>query len=251
MYRLVSRRAVAQASQVFSKRTYRTHHHGGLRATKKLFFGAGITLVPGIMAFNYLNTNHIDNEVDEKKIEESQKKAESSAKKESGDKEKKEAIGKAEVTTKVPAEEATPETKSEVKDGETSEETKEGGDNYEGAAYNPETGEINWDCPCLGGMAHGPCGEEFKEAFSCFIYSESEPKGIDCIQKFEVMRNCFREHPEHYKEELYDDEEQEPLVDVNAKEDKVPEQDSKPATEKAAEPTKENASTEVKDSKSE
>ncbi|KAK5264005.1 Oxidoreductase, partial [Exophiala xenobiotica] len=23
-------------------------------------------------------------------------------------------------------------------------------------AFNPETGEINWDCPCLGGMAHGP-----------------------------------------------------------------------------------------------
>lgn len=23
-------------------------------------------------------------------------------------------------------------------------------------AFNEETGEINWDCPCLGGMAHGP-----------------------------------------------------------------------------------------------
>lgn len=75
------------------------------------------------------------------------------------------------------------------------------------AAFNPETGEINWDCPCLGGMADGPCGEEFKAAFSCFVYSESEPKGIDCIQKFEAMRNCFREHPEHYKEELYEDDE--------------------------------------------
>jgi intermembrane space import and assembly protein 40 len=51
-------------------------------------------------------------------------------------------------------------------------------------AFNPETGEINWDCPCLGGMAHGPCGEEFKAAFSCFVYSKDEPKGIDCIDKF-------------------------------------------------------------------
>ena len=51
-------------------------------------------------------------------------------------------------------------------------------------AFNPETGEINWDCPCLGGMAHGPCGEEFKAAFSCFVYSEQEPKGMDCIEKF-------------------------------------------------------------------
>lgn len=51
-------------------------------------------------------------------------------------------------------------------------------------AFNPETGEINWDCPCLGGMATGPCGEEFKAAFSCFVYSKEEPKGMDCIDKF-------------------------------------------------------------------
>lgn len=52
------------------------------------------------------------------------------------------------------------------------------------AAFNPDTGEINWDCPCLGGMAHGPCGEEFKAAFSCFVFSKEEPKGIDCVDKF-------------------------------------------------------------------
>lgn len=55
------------------------------------------------------------------------------------------------------------------------------------AAFNPETGEINWDCPCLGGMAHGPCGEEFKAAFSCFVYSQEEPKGMDCIEKFKYV----------------------------------------------------------------
>ena len=55
------------------------------------------------------------------------------------------------------------------------------------AAFNPETGEINWDCPCLGGMAHGPCGEDFKTAFSCFVYSEEEPKGMDCIEKFQYV----------------------------------------------------------------
>ncbi len=31
-------------------------------------------------------------------------------------------------------------------------------------------GEINWDCPCLGGMASGPCGQAFRDAFSCFHY---------------------------------------------------------------------------------
>jgi mitochondrial intermembrane space import and assembly protein 40 len=54
-------------------------------------------------------------------------------------------------------------------------------------AFNPETGEINWDCPCLGGMAHGPCGEDFKAAFSCFVFSEEDPKGMDCIDKFKYV----------------------------------------------------------------
>jgi intermembrane space import and assembly protein 40 len=73
-------------------------------------------------------------------------------------------------------------------------------------AFNPETGEINWDCPCLGGMANGPCGEEFKTAFSCFVYSEAEPKGMDCIDKFQGMQECFRQYPEIYGGELTDDD---------------------------------------------
>ncbi|EXJ83256.1 hypothetical protein A1O1_06875 [Capronia coronata CBS 617.96] len=74
-------------------------------------------------------------------------------------------------------------------------------------AFNPETGEINWDCPCLGGMAHGPCGPEFREAFSCFVFSTEEPKGMDCIDKFQNMQQCFQRYPEVYKGELEDDEE--------------------------------------------
>ena len=31
-------------------------------------------------------------------------------------------------------------------------------------------GEINWSCPCLGGMPVGPCGLEFRAAFECFHY---------------------------------------------------------------------------------
>ena len=71
----------------------------------------------------------------------------------------------------------------------TSEETSKSPEELEDeagqqGAFNEETGEINWDCPCLGGMAHGPCGGEFRGAFSCFVYSKEEPKGMDCIEKF-------------------------------------------------------------------
>ncbi|KAF6805676.1 mitochondrial intermembrane space protein [Colletotrichum sojae] len=87
-------------------------------------------------------------------------------------------------------------------------------------AFNPETGEINWDCPCLGGMADGPCGEEFKAAFSCFVYSKEEPKGMDCIDKFQGMQTCFRKYPDVYGAELADDDEApedaQPTLDANA-----------------------------------
>jgi len=37
-------------------------------------------------------------------------------------------------------------------------------------------------------MATGPCGVEFRDAFSCFHYSESEPKGSDCYDTFSTMQ---------------------------------------------------------------
>ncbi|KAL5528039.1 MIA40 [Sanghuangporus sanghuang] len=94
-------------------------------------------------------------------------------------------------------------------EGEASEAegTEEAGSN--GGAFNPETGEINWDCPCLGGMAYGPCGPEFREAFSCFVFSEEEPKGINCVEKFKAMQDCFRKHPEVYGEEIMSDDDDE------------------------------------------
>lgn len=101
-------------------------------------------------------------------------------------------------------------------------------------AYNPETGEINWDCPCLGGMAHGPCGEEFKKAFSCFVYSTAEPKGMECIEAFQGMQDCFRQHPDVYAEQLADESEPSVVENVDkaglALEEKAAEVSEKVAT---------------------
>eukprot|EP00842_Homolaphlyctis_polyrhiza_P004576 jgi/Hompol1/5119/HPOL_000430-RA len=63
-----------------------------------------------------------------------------------------------------------------------------GGMGAQQEAFNEETGEINWDCPCLGPMVQPPCGDSFKEAFSCFVYSKEEPKGVDCIEQFRAMQ---------------------------------------------------------------
>ncbi|KAJ2810744.1 Oxidoreductase [Coemansia furcata] len=100
-----------------------------------------------------------------------------------------------------------------VSNNDSEEEEEEGGQSQ---AFNPETGEINWDCPCLGGMAQGTCGEEFKAAFSCFIYSEAEPKGMDCVDVFKAMQDCFRAHPEEYANEIGDDDDDDDKDDNNA-----------------------------------
>lgn len=68
-------------------------------------------------------------------------------------------------------------------------------------------GSINWGCPCLGGMATGPCAQPFRDAFSCFHYSEAEPKGSDCYEKFSEMQACMAGYPELYGR---DDEDEEP-----------------------------------------
>ncbi|EFN64720.1 Mitochondrial intermembrane space import and assembly protein 40 [Camponotus floridanus] len=60
-------------------------------------------------------------------------------------------------------------------------------------------GEINWNCPCLGGMATGPCGLEFREAFSCFHYSTADPKGSECRKVFETMQDCMLQYPALYE----------------------------------------------------
>jgi len=59
-----------------------------------------------------------------------------------------------------------------------------------------------------GGMAHGPCGDEFRAAFSCFVFSKEEPKGVDCIEKFKGMQDCFQKFPEIYGEPPSDDEDE-------------------------------------------
>ena len=65
-------------------------------------------------------------------------------------------------------------------------------------------GDINWNCPCLGGMAVGPCGLEFREAFSCFHYSKSEVKGSECLEQFAKLQICMKDYPELYEEKKKD-----------------------------------------------
>ncbi|XP_022911793.1 mitochondrial intermembrane space import and assembly protein 40 [Onthophagus taurus] len=77
-------------------------------------------------------------------------------------------------------------------------------------------GDINWNCPCLGGMATGPCGVEFRKAFSCFHHSTAEPKGSDCFDLFKTMQTCMRKFPALYSKDMGEDDDL-PLPDEATK----------------------------------
>jgi len=103
-----------------------------------------------------------------------------------------------------------------------------------------ESGEINWECPCLGGMAVGPCGVEFREAFSCFHYSEEDPKGVECLEVFQKMQDCMKDYPE-----LYDKENEGMETPTSESNSDIKDTDSKSdskAVEKDSEPDSSNVS---------
>ncbi|KAF0035261.1 hypothetical protein F2P81_013019 [Scophthalmus maximus] len=87
-------------------------------------------------------------------------------------------------------------------------------DPYEEQGLILPNGDINWNCPCLGGMASGPCGSQFKEAFSCFHYSKEEVKGSECIDNFRDMQECMQKYPELYPQE--EDKEGSPQAESDA-----------------------------------
>merc|ERR1719400_2135035 len=101
-------------------------------------------------------------------------------------------------------------------------------------------GDINWNCPCLGGMAVGPCGLEFREAFSCFHYSKSEVKGSECLEQFAKLQMCMKDFPELYEEKNKDGGETESSGDAKKEEeestkDSPSSTDSQPAKEEVEE----------------
>ncbi|XP_014256177.1 mitochondrial intermembrane space import and assembly protein 40 [Cimex lectularius] len=84
-----------------------------------------------------------------------------------------------------------------------------------------EDGSINWNCPCLGGMATGPCGVQFREAFSCFHYSTAETKGSDCVEAFTAMQMCMQKYPTLYGPGDDDEEAKFGVEKIDEKKDKT------------------------------
>eukprot|EP00118_Oscarella_pearsei_P026537 m.310055 g.310055 ORF g.310055 m.310055 type:complete len:147 (+) comp49372_c0_seq1:79-519(+) len=84
------------------------------------------------------------------------------------------------------------------------------------------SGEINWDCPCLGGLASSPCAETFRESFTCFYYSTEEAKGSDCLPQFVAFKDCMDANEDYFRRDKDEDEDADADVE-SAKDEESPE----------------------------
>mmetsp|Transcript_33288 Transcript_33288/g.55828 ORF Transcript_33288/g.55828 Transcript_33288/m.55828 type:complete len:111 (+) Transcript_33288:168-500(+) len=72
---------------------------------------------------------------------------------------------------------------------------------------DPQTPE-EWDkmteealsCPCVADVKEGVCGEAFVGSFSCFIRSQEEEKGSDCLEYFKQLQDCIVKNPQAFEE---------------------------------------------------
>lgn len=59
--------------------------------------------------------------------------------------------------------------------------------------------QIDWNSPPLKKMTNGNCGNEFKDAFQCFIQSKHNERGSDCIDTFNKIQNCLAKYAKDSK----------------------------------------------------
>lgn len=86
-------------------------------------------------------------------------------------------------------------------------------------------GEINWNCPCLGGAASGPCAYEFRTAFTCFHESTSENRGSECLEQFNLMHECMSQYPSLYSKKS---DEEDDAIENNVPQKEVEETEDDP-----------------------
>jgi intermembrane space import and assembly protein 40 len=61
------------------------------------------------------------------------------------------------------------------------------------------------ECPCVAELRDGPCGEAFTEAFVCFIKSQAEEKGSDCVSPFIALQKCVQANKDAFAKYDLDD----------------------------------------------
>lgn len=75
-------------------------------------------------------------------------------------------------------------------------------------------------------MKDGSCGSQFLVVYECFLRSETNPQGSDCLDKFVAMHDCMKENPDEY--DLDDDADADPAAKKDIPKGEHPTQEASP-----------------------
>ncbi|XP_061166320.1 mitochondrial intermembrane space import and assembly protein 40-like [Saccostrea echinata] len=98
---------------------------------------------------------------------------------------------------------------------------------YDGpTGFVQPNGDLNFGCPCVGGLHAGPCGYEMREFLSCNYYNskdKEDPRGQGCDEKLDTMMSCIQKHADYYREKMSgdDEEEEDPFTITENEEEEV------------------------------
>lgn len=191
MNRFFNKKVAYQFARGLSKRTYATLRSASAKPGAGIYLGSAAL----VSAIAWTSIGTIENEVDKKKVQEGKTIAEHTGSSQKEEEAKKEAVGRGNVKTKVPAESGTPTTQSEALANEEAEQTKESLSGIDKLQKSSNESEIKWDNRFLKPISSGACGGEFKDAFSV-LFSSSDLKSSDNIKKLDALRRCLKDHPE-------------------------------------------------------
>ncbi|KAH0756985.1 hypothetical protein KY290_020478 [Solanum tuberosum] len=62
------------------------------------------------------------------------------------------------------------------------------------------------ECPCIAHLRAGPCGNQFSDAFLCFLKSTAEEKGSDCVSPFVALQSCIKANPNAFSKDVLDED---------------------------------------------
>ncbi|KAM3339015.1 mitochondrial intermembrane space import and assembly protein 40 [Capsicum galapagoense] len=62
------------------------------------------------------------------------------------------------------------------------------------------------ECPCIAHLRAGPCGNQFSDAFLCFLKSTAEEKGSDCVSPFVALQSCIKANPNAFSKDVLEED---------------------------------------------
>ncbi|XP_055802599.1 mitochondrial intermembrane space import and assembly protein 40 homolog [Solanum dulcamara] len=81
------------------------------------------------------------------------------------------------------------------------------------------------ECPCIAHLRAGLCGNQFSDAFLCFLKSTAEEKGSDCVSPFVALQSCIKANPNAFSKDVLEEDNDDVSKQDEVKTEETPKQE--------------------------